>query len=113
MPGPNHGANHPALPPSSKVNVVDMGSAIKCARLLAQELGGKKLFTPQTSLGPEEWGGVMKDSRQQIIGKMNDLFMQAKLKPYDLTRNDLDNRAKDITGDLKNLAAATGALTGI
>lgn len=70
-------------------------------------------MSPQANLSAGEWQAHMKDFQKAIIGKMDDLLMSGKLKPYDLTRNDLDNRAKDVTADLRNLAAATGALTDL
>lgn len=52
--GVGEGSNHVSLasnkkppPTSQKVNIVDMQSAIKCAKLLAQELGGKRLNVNQ------------------------------------------------------------------
>lgn len=87
------------------------GSAIKCCQLLSQELGRKKFVSPQANLKPSEWEARMKDLQKHIIAKVDgEIFMAAKLRPGDLSRNNLDNRAKDITADLRNLAAATGAL---
>ena len=43
-PNPQQPGSEKAPPPSSKVNVVDLESAIKATRLLAAELGISSLF---------------------------------------------------------------------
>jgi len=113
LPGPYQTGTMHNLPPSHKVNVVDMGSAIKCCRLLSEELGAKKLNFGGLSLPPEEWQKKFNGHQDGLKNNLQDMLAQALMSPSGLKRNDLDNKAKDLATDLKGMSMAAGALTDL
>ena len=75
-PGANPG-NVP-IPPSSKVNVVDMGSAVKCTRLLGTELAaGKGKFGAPGRLTAEEWQKQFNGHKTNLDNKVGELLASA------------------------------------
>eukprot|EP01125_Pyxidicula_operculata_P006605 TRINITY_DN227_c1_g1_i1.p1 TRINITY_DN227_c1_g1~~TRINITY_DN227_c1_g1_i1.p1 ORF type:complete len:2471 (-),score=884.91 TRINITY_DN227_c1_g1_i1:132-7544(-) len=105
--GPGMAAGNVPVPPSSRVNVVDMGSAVKCTRLLATELGaGKGRFGMPGKLTAEEWQKQFNTHKANLDGKVGDLLASAKMSPGSLNRNQLDGKAKEIANEMQAMAAA-------
>eukprot|EP01124_Arcella_intermedia_P012007 TRINITY_DN1832_c0_g1_i1.p1 TRINITY_DN1832_c0_g1~~TRINITY_DN1832_c0_g1_i1.p1 ORF type:complete len:2470 (-),score=665.52 TRINITY_DN1832_c0_g1_i1:45-7454(-) len=111
---PGFNAAQHALPPSSRVNVVDMGSAVKCTKLLATELGqGNMKFGMPGQLSAEEWQKQFNTHKGNIDKAVGEILASAKLSPGTLNRNQLDQKAKQIALDMKGMAAAARNLSEI
>jgi len=111
---PGYNSQNNPLPPSSRVNVVDMGSAVKCTKLLATELGqGNLKFGPPGQLSAEEWQKQFNTHKANIDKNVNEILQSAKLSPGTLTRNQLDQKAKQIALEMKGMAAAARNLADI
>lgn len=128
-PGPNNPGNS-QLPGSQRVNVVDMGSAVKMTRLLGAELGAAKgKFGPPGRLTEDEWRKQFNTHKAKVEEGFNDLIAQARLNPStysfdsrisssfscsgDLNRNHLDKLAKDLGMELNNMATAARNLAAL
>eukprot|EP01129_Flabellula_baltica_P008869 TRINITY_DN3549_c0_g2_i1.p1 TRINITY_DN3549_c0_g2~~TRINITY_DN3549_c0_g2_i1.p1 ORF type:complete len:2490 (-),score=653.15 TRINITY_DN3549_c0_g2_i1:73-6657(-) len=95
------------MPKSHMINVVDMGSALKCTRLLSQELGSSKgRWKTNSDLSSEEWKVRVGDHFNSLSGKVNNLLGQVRANPGGITLNELDLQAKDITIDMIDLSDA-------
>jgi len=112
-PGGNPVAMMPP-PQSQKVNVVDMGSAVKMTRLLGTELAAAKgHFGAPGKLTEEEWRKQFNAHRNKINEGVNDLIAQARLSPSSMNRNALDGKAKEIAMEMNNMATAARNLAAL
>lgn len=90
--GPMQAAPQPG---SQRVNVVDMGSAVKMTRLLGTELAAAKgKFGAPGKLTEEEWRKQFNQHRAKLDEKIADLIASGRLGPGALNRNQLDGKAK-------------------
>src|SRR5690606_9425758 len=87
-------------PTSSKINVIDMQTAIKCAKLLAQELGGKRLNQNTGRLTEQEWSSQFKGHQVKLDKKVDEFLITAKMNPGPTGRNALDKQAGEILQEL-------------
>eukprot|EP01123_Difflugia_compressa_P001391 TRINITY_DN115_c0_g2_i1.p1 TRINITY_DN115_c0_g2~~TRINITY_DN115_c0_g2_i1.p1 ORF type:complete len:1556 (-),score=395.56 TRINITY_DN115_c0_g2_i1:1402-6069(-) len=102
------------IPASQRVNVVDMGSAVKCTKLLATELGqGNLKFGPPGQLSAEEWQKQFNGHKNNLDKTVGEIIQSAKLSPGALNKNQLDQKAKQIALDMKGMAAAARNLADI
>lgn len=101
-------------PQSSRVNVVDMGSAVKMTRLLGTELAAAKgRFGAPGKLTEEEWRKQFNAHKAKIHEGVNDLIAQARMSPSSLNRNALDGKAKEIAMEMNNMATAARNLAAL
>lgn len=112
MAGPSTSLATNSKPPptSSKINVIDVGSAIKCAKLLAQELGGKRLNQNSGRLTEQEWSSQFKGHQVKLDKKIDEFLMSAKLHQGPAGKNELDKQAGEILQELKGMCSASGCL---
>lgn len=110
-PTPQQPGSEKAPPPSSKINVIDVDTAIKATRLLAAELGAKKLKLGMPGqLSEQDWRKQFQRHQVGLEGKVDQLQQSAKLGPSSLKKNELDNVAKEIYTELRSMAVAASCL---
>jgi len=111
---PGYPSQSHVLPASQRVNVVNMGSAVKCTKLLTTELGQANLkFGPPSQLSADEWQNQFNTHKNNLDKTVGEILASAKLSPGTMNRNQLDQKAKQMTIDMIGMAAAARNLVDI
>jgi len=109
--GPGGGGLGSLLSPSMNTNVVDMGSAMKAAKMLSNELATQKGMWGQKGAATEDqWNSKFNDHKTLLNQGVSDLLGMVKLGDGKMNRQNLDVKAKDLMMNMMNMSQAARAL---
>jgi len=99
------------IPRSNQVKVVDLGSAMKATKFLANELGTKKAnWQNKGNLTKDQAQNQFLNDKKALAAAVNELLAAVKLDPRGLQRHDMDIRAQQLASQMLSIGAGARAL---
>jgi len=99
------------LPRSNQVKVVDLNSAMKATKFLANELGTKKAnWQNKGNLSKEQAQNQFMNDKKALAAAVNELLAAVRLDPRGIQRHDMDIRAQQLASQMLSIGAGARAL---
>jgi len=103
------------LPPSQRVNIKDLNSAIKASQLLTKELGSTKaLWGHKTGVMSLDMAKSQLETDRGMLDKdLKDLLGRLQLDPRGLTKGELDTKAQQLMVQMMSVASRSKTIASM